>query len=86
MARFEADDAQHALAENGAENPACPACGRADWIYSPVLTILRGEGAGESYAEGGMGLGESAAQSPRVATVVCKGCGFIRFHDLTVLR
>jgi hypothetical protein len=86
MGRYEADDAERVLVENGAANPPCPACQRTEWTYSPHLTILRGEGEGESFAEGGMGLGESAADAPRVATVICRGCGFVRFHDLTVLR
>lgn len=82
----EAEDTERVLAANGAANPDCPACGRADWIYSPVLTILVGEKAGDSLAEGGMGFGEMTTEAPRVASVVCRGCGFVRLHDLTVLR
>jgi hypothetical protein len=83
---FSPKDAQNQLALNGAGNPPCPACGKTDWAYAPVFTILVGEMEGESLAEGGMGLAEPTEQAPRVVSVVCRGCGFVRMHSLSMLH
>jgi hypothetical protein len=76
---FEAGDAKKQLALNDADNPPCPACGKADWVYSPVFTILFGEDLDTKAAE-------QVEHAARVASVGCRGCGCIRLHDLRMLR